>query len=76
MASKSLHDPTGGACERTDIGPWLDGTATLFTLANPNLGVLADNDGFTFTLAPNLGSPSIDAGSNVAATGQRPTGSC
>ena len=42
---------------------------TPFTVANPNLGPLADNGGLTQTMALNAGSPAIDAGSNAAAAG-------
>jgi hypothetical protein len=53
-------------------------TGTPFTVANPNLGPLADNGGPTKTLAPLPGSPAINAGSNAAVAGattdQRGTG--
>ena len=51
----------------TNLGGPVSGTP--FTNADPNLGPLANNGGFTFTMAPNAGSPAIDAGSNTAASG-------
>ncbi len=42
------------------------GTVPPFTLTNPNLGALANNGGFTQTMALLTGSPAIDAGSNAA----------
>ena len=42
------------------------GTVPPFTLTNPNLGTLANNGGFTLTVALLTGSPAIDAGSNAA----------
>ncbi len=48
-----------------NTGGTVSGTA--FTVANPNLGGLANNGGSTQTMAPNTGSPAIDAGSNAAA---------
>ena len=44
------------------------GSAT-FISADPNLGPLQDNGGFTRTMLPNAGSPAIDKGSNTAFTG-------
>ncbi len=40
-----------------------------FTNADPALGALSDNGGLTPTMAPQAGSPAIDAGSNAAAGG-------
>jgi hypothetical protein len=40
---------------------------TPFTVADPNLGPLAKNGGLTQTLAPNPGSPALDAGTKDAA---------
>jgi hypothetical protein len=43
-------------------------TGTPFTVANPNLGPLQNNGGPTLTMAPQPGSPALDAGSNAVVT--------
>ena len=51
-----MHDgscPTGGACTNVQFN------------ADPVLGALADNGGFTLTMALGTGSSAIDAGNNV-----------
>ena len=59
-----MHDgscPAGGACTNVQFN------------ADPVLGALADNGGFTRTMALGTGSSAIDAGNNItcAATDQR-----
>jgi hypothetical protein len=52
-----------------------DVTGPALTIAKPNLGPLADNGGFTQTMALNPGSPAIDAGgSPVGENDQRGPG--
>ncbi|HEX4607113.1 MAG TPA: VCBS repeat-containing protein, partial [Urbifossiella sp.] len=46
-------------------------TGTPATVTNPDLGPLTGNGGPTKTLAPNPGSPALDAGSNTAAAALR-----
>jgi hypothetical protein len=66
-ATIAATGPNIASAAVANTGGTISGPA--FTVANPNLGSLANNGGPTPTMAPNAGSPAIDAGSNAAAAG-------
>ena len=57
MASDAGPQAPAGA----QIPAGIEGVKTV-TVADPNLGAFRDNGGLTRTLAPNPGSPAVDAG--------------
>ena len=63
LTIRSNSSLLGSIDSRTTI----NGTGNVSS-ANPNLGALANNGGLTKTMAPNAGSPAIDAGPNPVAT--------
>ena len=72
-----VHNQVSGTLNVNGTGPNIVSTAVLnnlgnakvtgtpFTVANPNLGALANNGGFSQTLALLTGSPAINTGSNA-----------
>jgi hypothetical protein len=63
LTIRSNSSLLGSIDSRTTI----NGTGNLYS-TNPNLGALANNGGLTKTMAPNVGSPAIDAGPNPVAS--------
>ena len=63
LTIRSNSSLLGSIDSRTTI----NGTGNVSS-TNPNLGALANNGGLTKTMAPNVGSPAIDAGPNTVAS--------